>query len=406
MGIKLPSLSEKITKEQIKDKLFKSLEDQGYLILNDQIRSPLLTSKEDVRRLHLQQKRSRHMEDINFFNEYGNYLINTYFANGYEIDPERFEPELIPVSSNDWTGRLFRIATLLWSVPVSKGYGRRMRFLVIDKSNDKLAGIIALGDPVFNLKVRDDYIGWNAQDRKERLFNVMDAYVLGAIPPYNQLLVGKYIAGILSTNEIRDYFREKYKDKQTIIQRKNKPSDLVLITTTSALGKSSVYNRVYFDRNGHRRLLMDKIGFTAGFGHFHVSEDVFRLMRQFLSERNEKYASGHEFGSGPNWKMRVIKKTMELLGYSKTPVLQHGIKREVFICPLATNFKEYLIGHVSEPMFINMPIQDYTEYFKERFLIPRFQRKPEVRLHVANNIYLSLLDEFNGFVDSDGEMVY
>ncbi|WP_334074121.1 Druantia anti-phage system protein DruA [Paenibacillus sp. A14] len=395
MGIKLPSSRVKITKKKMKDTLFESLEEQGYLILGDQIRPPVLTSKEDIRRLHHQQKRTRHMEDIKLFKEYGKYLINAYFANGVEIDPEKFRPELIPVSSNDWTGRLFRIATLLWSVPVSKGYGRRMRFLVMDRSNGKLAGIIALGDPVFNLKVRDDYIGWNAQDRKERLFNVMDAYVLGAIPPYNQLLVGKYLAGVLSTNEVRGYFGGKYKDKQTIIQGKSKPADLVLITTTSALGKSSVYNRVYFDKGESRRLLLKKIGFTAGFGHFHVSEEVFRLMRQFLSERDEKYADGHEFGNGPNWRMRVIKKTMEILGYSRTPVLQHGIKREVFISPLATNFKEYLKGETSKPEFLFLPFQEYTEYFKTRFLIPRFHRRPEIRLHLAQDLYLNLLNDFD-----------
>ena len=52
-------------------------------------------------------------------------------------------------------GDLFRAATLLWSVPVSRGYGRRMRYLVMDESNNKLIGLFALGDPVFNLKSRD-----------------------------------------------------------------------------------------------------------------------------------------------------------------------------------------------------------------------------------------------------------
>jgi len=37
---------------------------------------------------------------------------------------------------------------------VSRGYGRQ-RFLIWDQSNEKLIGLIALGDPVFNLRVRD-----------------------------------------------------------------------------------------------------------------------------------------------------------------------------------------------------------------------------------------------------------
>jgi Druantia protein DruA len=39
---------------------------------------------------------------------------------------------------------------------VSRGYGRRMRFLIWDQSNEKLIGLIVLGDPVFNLRVRDE----------------------------------------------------------------------------------------------------------------------------------------------------------------------------------------------------------------------------------------------------------
>ena len=36
------------------------------------------------------------------------------------------------------------------------GFGRRLRFLVWDDSNGKLIGILAIGDPVFNLSVRDN----------------------------------------------------------------------------------------------------------------------------------------------------------------------------------------------------------------------------------------------------------
>ena len=91
---------------------------------------------------------------------------------------------------------------MTWSVPVSNGFGRRLRYLVWDKNNGKLIGLIAIGDPVFNLSVRDNLIGWNAQDRRERLVNIMDAYVLGALPPYNVLLGGKMVACLIRTQKI------------------------------------------------------------------------------------------------------------------------------------------------------------------------------------------------------------
>ncbi len=67
-----------------------------------------------------------------------------------------------------------------------------MRFLVVDGiSDDKVIGLIGLADPVYVLASRDSAIGWNREWRKERLFSVMDAFVLGAVPPYNALCGGK-----------------------------------------------------------------------------------------------------------------------------------------------------------------------------------------------------------------------
>jgi len=146
-----------------------------------------------------------------------------------------------------------------------------MRFLVWDRSNQKLLGLIALGDPVFNLNVRDAAIGWTTADRKQRLVNVMDAYVLGALPPYNTLLCGKLVACLLRTVEVRDHFVSRYGNSQGIISGKAKSANLSLVTTTSALGRSSVYNRLVLDGQHVFR----SIGFTSGWGHFHISTKLF-----------------------------------------------------------------------------------------------------------------------------------
>lgn len=37
----------------------------------------------------------------------------------------------------------------------------------------------ALGEPVFNLLVRDEFIGWDVRLRELRLASVLDAYVAG-----------------------------------------------------------------------------------------------------------------------------------------------------------------------------------------------------------------------------------
>jgi hypothetical protein len=103
--------------------------------------------------------------------------LKKYFANGDEIEVAQIRPRLEIIAGGSWQSRLFRLASLTWSVPVSKGYGRRMRFLAWDEQNGKLMGLIALGDPVFNLKVRDELIGWSADDRRKRLVNVLDSHI-------------------------------------------------------------------------------------------------------------------------------------------------------------------------------------------------------------------------------------
>jgi hypothetical protein len=145
-----------------------------------------------------------------------------HFADGNEIDPARIRLRLKRVTSETVESDLFRLASLTWSVPVSTGFGRRLRYLVWDDAHDRLAGIIALGDPVVNLSVRDNLIGWTVEDRSERLVHLLDAYVLGAVPPYSALLGGKAAAlpcalerGLQRLqSDIRRYGRHHFWNKQ------------------------------------------------------------------------------------------------------------------------------------------------------------------------------------------------
>ena len=70
--------------------------------------------------------------------------------------------------------------------------------------------------------VRDELIGWNSADREKRLVNVMDAYVLGAVPPYNFLLGGKLVAALVRTKEVRNDFAERYGNTRGIISKKKR----------------------------------------------------------------------------------------------------------------------------------------------------------------------------------------
>jgi hypothetical protein len=245
-----------------------------------------------------------------------------------------------------------------------------MRFLVWDEHNGKLIGLIALGDPVFNLHVRDAHIGWSSNDRKARLVNMMDAYVLGAVAPYNMLLCGKLLACLVRTREIRDAFRKKYQSSEGIISGVAKHADLVAVTTTSALGRSSVYNRLVLDG----RKYFAPLGYTSGYGHFHVPNHLFDDVRKYLELKGHPYASGNRFGQGPNWKFRSIRAALESAGIDRD-ILLHGIRREVFICSLARNAHAILRGDETTPDFRGLrTIKQVTKLARERWIVPRAGR--------------------------------
>ena len=96
------------------------------------------------------------------------------FADGRQVDPSGIQPRLVEVHPGSEEELLFRYARLHWSIPVSAGYGRRLRYLIIDEHKDKLIGLFGLGDPVFAIAPRDRWIGWDKTEKKEKLRHVMD----------------------------------------------------------------------------------------------------------------------------------------------------------------------------------------------------------------------------------------
>lgn len=250
----------------LRDRIIRSLRAQGFRVRNGAILPPRELSKERIRELHetAVEHRIERARDGLFRVEKD---LLRHIASGHEVDPLRMSPRLVEVLPDSEEELLFRYASLHWSIPVSSGYGRRLRFLVVDDSNGKLVGLIGLGDPVYNLGPRDEWVGWTPSDRKQRLGHVMDAFVLGAVPPYSFLLCGKLVAMLAASDTVRQAFKRKYGGTRSVIRRKRHDGRLALITTASALGRSSVYNRLCFGD----RLLYESVGFTKGSGEFHFS---------------------------------------------------------------------------------------------------------------------------------------
>lgn len=345
------------------------------------------TGKDVVRTIHGAQRDDRLALSEKFLSEKLSKLIK-HFASGEEVDPAKISPVLQPISSKAWEGDLFRIASLTWSVPVSNGFGRRLRFLVWDEHNGKLMGIIAIGDPVFNLSARDSLIEWDVKARGERLVNIMDAYVLGALPPYNMLLGGKLIACLVRSRDIYDHFTKAYGKTTGIISGEEKKARLLAVTTSSSMGRSSVYNRLKLGETEY----FSPIGYTGGWGHFHIPDALYSDLRDYLREIGHAYADQHQFGEGPNWRMRTTRAALEALGF-KDDLLRHGIQREVFLSQLANNALKILRTGKGKPDLSSLlSADDISQLGVERWMLPRSERRPEYKLWKREQIE-ALLDD-------------
>lgn len=297
-------------------------------------------------------------------------------ANGEEILASKIQPE-IEVCQTDKQKNLFRIFRYYWSSPYSDYVGRRIRLIIRDAGlpSKPVIGIAALGSSIVHIPDRDNWINWDKQSRTKNLIYAMDAYILGALPPYNDILGGKLVSYIIASNEVRAIFQAKYKDKVTNIAQRT-ATDLACIFTTSLYGKGSQYNRIKYKQ----RELFQYIGSTKGFGTLHLTNETFNAMRNLLNSNG--ITISHGFGDGPSWRMRVIRAAADILGFNSDILLQHSFQRAIYAVPLAENFRDFLQGKDSSLEYFDYPLEELVEYWRNRWFENRINR-PEIRSRVT-----------------------
>jgi hypothetical protein len=197
----------------------------------------------------------------------------------------------------------------------------------------------------------------------------VDAFALGAVPPYSFLLCGKLVAMLALSNEVRAAFRRKYEGRTSVIRQRPLAGELALITTTSALGRSSLYNRLRYQD----RLLYHSVGFTRGSGEFHFSNGLYGVISDFAEENCEPTAKHRRWGRGFRSRREVVKKCLAKLGLS-TELLYHGIQREIFVAPVAQNARQFLRGEEPDLIPYDYPAHELFQWFRERWLLPRSLR--------------------------------
>jgi hypothetical protein len=365
-----------MNEQELREKIIEVLKEQGFKI-NPHIK-PRGNSKTTYRKI---QQKAR-LEQLSL---HKNFLLESidkvkkYCRDGSKIIPEKISLELREVQSESLEEILFKWWNLIWwSIPFQRSYGRQMRFLLWDNTHDIPFGLIYLQSPVLKMSVRDDYLGIPRDELDIWINKSMNAQRVGALPPYNELLGGKMVALSLTSNEIRSAYREKYKNYISVIKGRKIDPELLFITTTSAFGRSSLYNRLKYKDEPVAICL----GYTQGSGTFHIPEKLYEELLEFLRMKGVNVSRG--YGYGPSRKLKLISLGLRYLGLPKFEY--HGIRREVYLFPLVKNLKE-VIQRKEEPIWVDRPFDQLVDYWKERWAIPRAERMFEWKNFDSNKFF-------------------
>ena len=351
----------KITRR--KNQIIKTISKQGFYVNGEVV--PIVNEKEGIRKIHKLSRKEQLLKHKEFLKS-NMKKVKSYTVLGKDLHPERIDLELIEVEPNTLEETLFRWWNLVWwSMPFQRAYGRQMRFIIWDKYHQAPFGLIGLQSPVLKMSVRDEFLNIPKRELDTWVNRSMQAQRVGALPPYNNLLGGKLVALTLGSNEIRKAYKNKYAETKTLLEERKIDSKLLFVTTSSAFGRSSIYNRLKYKEE----LVAQKLGYTKGFGTFHVPDTLFSKIKEFLE--SEDIDTGTTFGDGPSKRIKLLYQAFSKLNLPNYS--QHQIQREYYLFRHVKNLQN-VIHNGKRPVSINRPFDDLVAFWKERWCLPRSHR--------------------------------
>jgi hypothetical protein len=257
-----------------------------------------------------------------------------------ELDPYVDIVDDDPIQATKWSD----IRRLIHTMDFTPNPGRNVKIYVKDRTSGKILGQISLGSDITSLGVRDNYIGWQKEDKfeKGKLNNTSIATTIVSTQPFGyNFLGGKLIAAMATAPEVREYWKSKYKNT------------LIGIGTTSLYGIHSQYNGI-----PHFKTL----GESKGKISIKPDDKFYDPWHQWLKENRadwyaeeiteERARNGANMGyerNGPvsGIKQKILTKIFRELGI-KADTYHHGFQRGVYYANFYENGNDFLCSKIEE----------------------------------------------------------
>ena len=290
-----------------------------------------------------------------------------------------------PKQSTRWT----EIRRLIHTMEFQANPGRNVKCYVKDRTSGKILGQICLGSDITSLGVRDEYIGWQKEDKFKngKLNCTTIATTIVSTQPFGyNFLGGKLIAALATSPEVRDYWQKKY----------NNP--LVGVGTTSLYGIHSQYNGIpHFKTLGESKGKISTKPDDKVYDPWHqwLKENKKEWYEQHITRERER--NGESMGyekNGPvsGIKQKIIQAIFKELGI-KGNAYDHGFQRGVYFAQMYENGNEFLCSKIEEKDLVLKEKfakgNEYTVKWWKDKAIKRYEKlfeegkiKPEVLFYV------------------------
>ncbi len=266
------------------------------------------------------------------------------------FNPKTFGVRVIPIDRSDQAlSDIWKwIHSFTASYKTGKRVGRWLRFLVQEETTRKYLGIISLGSDFKQYGVRDNYIGWNKENREKRLTYLANIATCIPVQPFGyNLNGGKLLAMLCFSDDVIRQYNQKYN------------TNLAMLTTFSLNGKGIMYDRL--------RGYLKFIGMSKGSHVDWLPERLYQNGKILLKDLGKtlKDVDKHY------WRKYVSENLASFLDINIRGVKQNTIRRGIYIGTLGQGAISFMRGEIGTFQSSLKSTHEITDEWINRWAIQR-----------------------------------